>query len=402
MAMSWLTEAADFVTASVARPETRGPLLAVTGASFALGLALSSVLSKPHGWKVLPSPLKTLLPSLSDEEKKALPLPVDVFPGARDVSTPYGSIRVYEWGPEDGHKVLLVHGITTPCLALGGLAHALVDRGYRVMLFDLFGRGYSDAPSDLPQDARLFTTQILLALTSSPLSWTGAASGRFSLIGYSLGGGICAAFASHFPDMLSSVVLLAPSGLIRDSHISLQTRLLYSQNLTPESVLASLASMRLRAGPVITPKKKADANAALTQELSSDAQKQLLSRAYPTLTTQAAVSWQVRHHPGFVPAFMSSMRNGPILKQTQLDAWKRLGRILTQRRQQKEVIGLRHDKVLICCGVDDSIIIKDDLVADATAALEGNVQFRFFNAGHEFPSTKYEELAEQLVEFWAH
>jgi len=78
-----------------------------------------------------------LVPSLSDAEKKALPLPPDVFPGSRDVATPYGSIRVYEWGPEDGTKVLFVHGITTPCLALGGIAHALADRGCRVILFDL-------------------------------------------------------------------------------------------------------------------------------------------------------------------------------------------------------------------------------------------------------------------------
>lgn len=44
-------------------------------------------------------------------------------------------MRVYEWGPEDGHKVLLVHGITTPCIALGAVAHGLVDNGCRVMLF---------------------------------------------------------------------------------------------------------------------------------------------------------------------------------------------------------------------------------------------------------------------------
>jgi pimeloyl-ACP methyl ester carboxylesterase len=61
-----------------------------------------------------------------------------VLPGARDVASPYGSIRVYEWGREEGPKVLLVHGITTPCIALGGVAHALVDRGCRVMLFDLY------------------------------------------------------------------------------------------------------------------------------------------------------------------------------------------------------------------------------------------------------------------------
>jgi predicted alpha/beta-fold hydrolase len=149
--MSWLNEVADFVTASVARPETRGPLLAVTGASFALGLAISSALlsRNPHDGEIIASPLKTLVPSLSDVEKKALSLPLDVFPGARDIPSPYGSIRVYEWGPEDGPKVLLVHGITTPSLSLGGLAHALVDRGYRVMLFDLYGKVSSTVENGL-------------------------------------------------------------------------------------------------------------------------------------------------------------------------------------------------------------------------------------------------------------
>ena len=64
-----------------------------------------------------------------------LPYPPDVLPGARDVNSPYGSLRVYEWGPEEGQKVLFVHGISTPCIALGALAHGLVERGCRVMLF---------------------------------------------------------------------------------------------------------------------------------------------------------------------------------------------------------------------------------------------------------------------------
>jgi hypothetical protein len=139
--MTWLRQTSDFLADSVTNPQTQRPFLAVTGASIALGLVLGSLLwsEKPSHVKVIPSPLKKVTTSLSDEEKKSLPLPPDVFPGARDVLTPYGSIRVYEWGPEDGPKILLVHGISTPCLALGGLAHALVDRGYRVMLFDLYG-----------------------------------------------------------------------------------------------------------------------------------------------------------------------------------------------------------------------------------------------------------------------
>lgn len=137
--MSWYSQTADFLSDSFANHRAQIPLLAATGAaSFTLGFLLRSIGSDLHAeGKILPSPRSTVLPGLSDEEIRALPLPADVLPGARDVSTPYGSIRVYEWGPEDGPKVLFVHGITTPCIALGGVAHALVDRGCRVMLFDL-------------------------------------------------------------------------------------------------------------------------------------------------------------------------------------------------------------------------------------------------------------------------
>lgn len=272
-----------------------------------------------------------------------------------------------------------------------------------------FGRGYSDSPSDLPQDDRLFTTQILLALNSSPLSWTGAGSGRFCLVGYSLGGGIAAAFASYFPDLLSSLVLLAPAGLIRDSQISFQSRLMYSNGLAPENVLSFLVGRRLRAGPLITPKpknEKVSAADAITEELPTQGQAnvQLLSRAHPNVTVPAAVKWQVQNHIGFVGAFMSSMRHGPILKQRQLETWKRLGKILTAQKslspEEQQAKGLRNGKVLVLCGNHDSIIVREELVEDATAALEGNVEFRYFDAGHEFPSTKYDEVAQRILDFW--
>ena len=135
--MAWYTQTTDFLSDSLANHRAQLPLVALTGASVTLGILLRSLLSDKHIETILPSPRSTVLPRLSDAEVSALPLPDDVLPGGRDVLTPYGSIRAYEWGPEDGPKVLFVHGITTPCIALGGVAHALADRGCRVMLFDL-------------------------------------------------------------------------------------------------------------------------------------------------------------------------------------------------------------------------------------------------------------------------
>lgn len=136
--MALYNQTVDFLSDAFSKKQTQLPLLAVTGASFTLGLLARSVFPRSDSLQtVLASPRTTVLPGISESENRQLPLPSDVLPGARDVASPYGSIRVYEWGPEDGPKVLFVHGITTPCISLGGVAHALVDRGCRVMLFDL-------------------------------------------------------------------------------------------------------------------------------------------------------------------------------------------------------------------------------------------------------------------------
>lgn len=76
---------------------------------------------------------------MTQAERDALPYPPEgALPGARDVPTPYGSVRVYEWGPEDGERMLLIAGISTPTVSLGDLAWEMSERGYRVMLFGEF------------------------------------------------------------------------------------------------------------------------------------------------------------------------------------------------------------------------------------------------------------------------
>lgn len=132
----WYSQPFENLSVSLAEHRSHYALLAAAGVSLSVGLFFRTLYPDRHlEGKVLHSPLAATLSANTDS--KDHPLPIDVLPGARDVQTPYGSIRVYEWGPEDGPKVLFVHGITTPCIALGGLGHALVDRGCRVILFDL-------------------------------------------------------------------------------------------------------------------------------------------------------------------------------------------------------------------------------------------------------------------------
>ena len=82
----------------------------------------------------IPSPRKTLLPRLSAQQAAALAYPLNLLPGARDVATPYG---VYEWGPEDGKKVLMIHGDTTLAPLYEAVAQGLVKRHRRVMIIGM-------------------------------------------------------------------------------------------------------------------------------------------------------------------------------------------------------------------------------------------------------------------------
>ncbi|KAI9834403.1 MAG: hypothetical protein M1819_003014 [Sarea resinae] len=209
-----------------------------------LFLLLRSVLcpASPKDSTPTPSPQSTLLPTLSPFEITSLPYPPDFYPGARDVRTPYGRIRAYEFGPEGGKKVLFVHGISTSSPVFWGLAWGLVEKGYRVLLFDLPGRGYSEAVLDLPHDSRMYTSIMLYVLASSPLNWLTTTSSSSSLsappsseqgihiIGYSLGGAHSTVFTTQFPALVSSLTLLAPAGLLRIPYPSLTSRLLYPSN----------------------------------------------------------------------------------------------------------------------------------------------------------------------------
>ncbi|QDS68614.1 hypothetical protein FKW77_001286 [Venturia effusa] len=358
---------------------------------------------------VVSSPLKSLA-ALPAEELRKLPYPPDLFPGARDVDTPYGSIRVYEWGPERGRKVLLVHGISTPCMSLGIVAENLVQSGCRVMMFDLFGRGYSDNPSDVPHDTRLYTTQILLALASSPLAWSG--TNAFSIVGYSLGGGISTSFTSAFPTLVASLVIIAPSGILREHHIAWQSKILFStEGFLPESLIHWLVKRRMAEGPP-TPDKKHDSSATdAVKAETGNAHANPLKKAdaplfphLPTVTIGGAVQWQIQNHAGFLPAFISAIRHAPITAQHPY--WRKIGERLTAQKvnsadAQAMNNGLWRSKVLMILGSTDPIIIKQETEEDAEACLgKGNVETVVIEAGHEVPMSKAKEVTKAILRFW--
>jgi len=66
--------------------------------------------------------------------------------------------------------VVLVHGFSVASYCWERTVPALVEAGFRVLTFDLYGRGYSDRP-DGPYNLDLFVRQIDELLTRST-SWS--------------------------------------------------------------------------------------------------------------------------------------------------------------------------------------------------------------------------------------
>ncbi|KAI1173625.1 alpha/beta-hydrolase [Nemania sp. FL0916] len=395
------------------RPVALASTLLITAAAIGC-IATSGLWQRPKSCTrhYDPSPSKTVD---SQQLIRGLPYPPDALPGSRDVDTPYGSIRVYEWGPADGERVLFVHGISTPCIALGDLGHELVGRGYRVILFDLFGRGYSDGPNDLTYDTRLYVTQLLLVLASSGIPSTAAPG--VHLVGYSLGGGLSVAFTRYFPHLVRSLCLVAPGGLIRPHHVGWLSWLYYTSGLLPEILVKYLVKRRIRpkAKPVhaASPSDLVAAEVERTVNRDGDASGgarfdgAAISKTRPHVTVSSLVVWQVDNHAGFVRAFLSTIRNAPIYAPQ--EDWQVLSKILEARRPEsgprtggvRVPAGLETGKILVVLGKDDSVVIMSETVEDAYAVLgRDGVEFAILDGGHEIPFTSSPIVAKTMEAFW--
>ena len=113
----------------------------------------------------------------------------------------------YRWlGQSRGPLVVCVHGLTTPSRVWEAVADDLGGLGYRVLVYDLYGRGFSDRVAG-PHDEALFLRQLDDLLDAF------AIRDDITLIGYSMGGVIATAFAAQNPGRLRRLILLAPAGM---------------------------------------------------------------------------------------------------------------------------------------------------------------------------------------------
>jgi pimeloyl-ACP methyl ester carboxylesterase len=107
-------------------------------------------------------------------------------------------------GDENGNPVVLTHGFSVPYYIFDGTFEFLCNSGFRVLRYDLFGRGFSDRPR-LKYDIHLFVRQLTDLLDALHF-------GPVDLVGLSMGGPITTAFLTQYPERVRRQVLIDPAG----------------------------------------------------------------------------------------------------------------------------------------------------------------------------------------------
>lgn len=118
-----------------------------------------------------------------------------------------GGATHYRWtGRENDPVVVCIHGLATPSYVFAGTERTLTSLGYRVLTYDLYGRGFS-ARVRSAQTAEFFLHQLRALLAHQEVA------GPVTLLGFSMGGQIAAAFAASEPERVEKLVLVASAGL---------------------------------------------------------------------------------------------------------------------------------------------------------------------------------------------
>jgi 4,5:9,10-diseco-3-hydroxy-5,9,17-trioxoandrosta-1(10),2-diene-4-oate hydrolase len=117
--------------------------------------------------------------------------------------------RIHYLGEGDGDGVVFLHGSGPGASGYSnfkGNYPSLVAAGYRCVIPDHIGYGFSDKPDDVDHPLAFFVECIKQTLDCAGVT-------RCTLVGNSLGGAVAIGLALDYPDLVQKLILMAPGGL---------------------------------------------------------------------------------------------------------------------------------------------------------------------------------------------
>lgn len=117
--------------------------------------------------------------------------------------------RIHYQDIGQGPAVVFLHGSGSGASGhsnFKGNYPVIVEGGFRAIVPDLIGYGYSDKPDDVEYSLDFFVECLKQTLDAAGVE-------RASLVGNSLGGAIAIKYALDYPDRVDKLVLMAPGGV---------------------------------------------------------------------------------------------------------------------------------------------------------------------------------------------
>ena len=254
-------------------------------------------------------------------------------------------------GPESGIPVVLVHGLTTPSFIWDGPFETLARSGFRVLRYDLFGRGYSDRPA-LDYDPALYDRQLLELLA---VAFADNPEQPVHLVGLSMGGAVVTRFAVDHPPRVRSVSLISPAGV--PVELPFRARIARAP-LIGDYMMRALGDRLLASG--------------LDRNVATDRGREILQRRF----------FEQTEYYGYKRAILSSLRSMPL--ESMQDVFERLGASSTP--------------CLLLWGTAD-LVIPFELHRHVLAAMPEARFHALAGVGHVAPLDAPELTAELLLQF---
>jgi pimeloyl-ACP methyl ester carboxylesterase len=252
-------------------------------------------------------------------------------------------------GPEDGRLVVLVHGFSVPSFIWDPTFAALAGAGFRVLRYDLFGRGESDRPWGR-YDLDRFERQ-LVELASAI-----GVGDSVDVVGLSMGGAIAVGVTARRPELVRKLALIDPAGM----PMALSSRLRRLQfPLLGEVLMAVTGRARLMDG------LRDDFHSPQTMT-------EIVARYREPYLSQL-------RRPGFLRALLSTLRNG----------------VLTSMEPAYLRVGEQARQVLLIWGREDRTV-PFALSERVLSALPNATLHAVDNAGH-VPHLEHPALVNRLL-----
>jgi pimeloyl-ACP methyl ester carboxylesterase len=286
--------------------------------------------------------------SYRDETRELNDLTRKVLSGSF-IRLPDGVTHYELSNPDKENTVVLVHGFSVPYFIYDPTFEFLTQSGFRVLRYDLFGRGFSDRP-EARYNIDLFFKQLSDLLDA--LRFTRPVN----LVGLSTGGPITATFTAHFPERVNKLVLIDPIG----AKILFFARIL---KVAATPILGEAVISLVRSDGIV----KDLASALLDRELVGHFKDRYIASM---------------QYKGFKRGILSSIRNGML--DSFLEIYERVGKM---------------DKpVLLLWGRNDPTVPFKH--SDVLRAAMPRVEFHVFeNCGHIPHYEKPEEFNPILLDF---